>query len=240
MQKRFLSMNKAIAIITARGGSKRIPRKNIRSFCGKPIIAYSIEAALQSDLFDEVMVSTDDNEIAEVAQSYGANIPFMRSAATSDDFANTNDVIYEVLENYASSGKRFNFTVCIYPTAPFVSPALLTEAMNLLQSSTEINSVMPVTKYSFPPQRAMIIEDNSLAYWMPEKKDQRSQDLEAIYHDAGQFYCCKTEAFYSTRRLAAPPTAPIILSNERVQDIDTYDDWTIAELKFQLINGRVK
>ena len=227
----------AIAIITARGGSKRIPRKNIKSFCGKPILAYSIEAALNSNLFEEVMVSTDDSEIAAIAKEYGALVPFLRSKETSDDYSNTNEVIAEVLSRYKIEGKNFEYVVCIYPTAPFITSSLLHKALKLLIDTPAANSVLPVTKFSFPPQRGMTISnDSTLKYWMPENANARSQDLLPIYHDAGQFYCCKTVAFFSTKRLASEPTIPLVLPETSVQDIDTISDWAIAELKYQSLN----
>lgn len=229
----------AIAIITARGGSKRIPRKNIKSFCGKPILAYSIEAALNSNLFEEVMVSTDDSEIATIAKEYGALVPFLRSKETSDDYSNTNEVIAEVLSKYKIEGKNFEYVVCIYPTAPFITSSLLQKSLKLLVDNPAANSVLPVTQFSFPPQRGMLINnDSTLEYWMPENANVRSQDLPPIYHDAGQFYCCKTTAFFKTKRLASEPTIPLVLPETSVQDIDTISDWTIAELKYQsLIRG---
>lgn len=191
-QRGFSSMT-SVCIITARGGSKRIPRKNIREFCGKPIIAYSIEAALESGLFEEVMVSTDDEEIAEVARSYGAKVPFMRSEATSNDFAVTEDVVVEVLESYKDKlGVSFDNVCCIYPTAPFVSVCELQEAFGKLNSA---NSVVPVTEFDFPPQRAFKVDGNDFAeYAHPEFATARSQDLEPLCHDCGRFYFAKTVA----------------------------------------------
>ena len=182
---------KNIAIIPARGGSKRIPRKNIKPFMGKPIIAYSIEAALQSGLFDEVMVSTDDEEVAEIACGYGAKVPFMRSAETSNDYAGTADVILEVLEMYKERGREFDTVCCIYSTAPFVTP----EYMNA-----------------------------------------RSQDLEPIYHDAGQFYFSRTAPFVESRTFWGKNTAGLVLSELEVQDLDTLTDWTLAEMKYELLH----
>ena len=177
----------AIAIITARGGSKRIPRKNIKEFLGKPIISYSIEAALKSGLFEEVMVSTDDEEIAQIARKAGASVPFMRSINTSDDFATTDDVLLEVLDDYEKIGKTFEYMACIYPTAPFVTPEKLSEAIRLLKEH-RATGVMPVVPFSFPPQRGMVVSEGRLAYCYPENAMKRSQDLETMYHDCGQFY----------------------------------------------------
>ena len=184
---------KAIAIITARGGSKRIPKKNIRNFCGKPMIAYSIEAALDSGLFDEVMVSTDSREIADIAVTCGAAVPFFRSAETSDDFASTSDVLLEVIRRYRELGQRFDYMCCIYPTAPFLTAEKLKEAMRLMELEQPV-SVMPVVRFSYPPQRCFVQrEDGTIAYKYEEYLRSRSQDLEPIYHDAAQFYLYHTE-----------------------------------------------
>lgn len=224
-------MSSSIAIITARGGSKRIPRKNIKEFCGKPIITYSIEAALKSGIFDEVMVSTDDSEIAEVARAAGAQVPFMRSEASSGDYASTDDVIMEVLEIYKKQGKEFDTLCCIYPTAPFVTAEKLLRAMKLLEQA---DSVMPVVAFSFPPQRCMVLnEDGELRMKWPEYATTRSQDLEPYYHDCGQFYCCKTDLFMEYKTTDLPHMIPMIMSELEVQDIDNPDDWEIAELKYQ-------
>lgn len=230
---------RSIAIITARGGSKRIPGKNIKTFCGKPIISYSIEAALQSGMFEEVMVSTDSLEISDIALQYGAKVPFLRSAKTSGDYATTNDVIAEVLREYDSkSGKSFEFICCIYPTAPFITADDLKNAFRLLESDPSIDSVMPVVRYSFPPQRAMIIRDGHIKYQFPENALKRSQDLEPVFHDCGQFYLCRTAAFFKHNDLLGSNTAPIEIPEERVQDIDSLSDWAIAEMKFCLLTKR--
>lgn len=166
---------KSVAIITARGGSKRIPHKNIRDFCGKPIISYSIEAALSSGVFDEVMVSTDDEAIASIARSFGAAVPFMRSAESANDYASTDDVIAEVLRTYEAGGTRFDRFCCIYPTAPFVTAEKLKNAMALLDQA---ESVMPVVAFSYPPQRGIILENGRIRRKYPEFLTARSQDLE--------------------------------------------------------------
>lgn len=223
----------SVAIITARGGSKRIPKKNIKEFCGKPIIAYSIEAALKSGIFDEVMVSTDSEEIVEVARYYGANVPFMRSEASSNDYATTADVIEEVLRTYEDCGKKFDSFACIYPTAPFVTDVKLSEAMNLLEGA---DAVISVVKFSFPPQRAFIVRDGNVVYQYPQYERSRSQDLESIYHDCGQFYICDTEKFMEKHSLILPQTRPYILPEEEVQDIDTISDWEIAEAKYTVLH----
>lgn len=226
-----------IAIITARGGSKRIPRKNSKEFCGQPILVYSIQAALESKLFDEVMVSTDDQEIAGIALAYGAKVPFYRSEKTADDYATTADVLWEVLAEYKKMGKEFEWLCCIYPTAPFVTAAKLQAAFADLQVSSA-DALIPVVKFSYPPQRCFVIENNKLAYKWPEYIKARSQDLESFYHDAGQFYFIKTSIFKKQLTLVPEATFPYLLDEMEVQDIDTIDDWTIAELKYQAMNSK--
>jgi len=228
---------KKIAIIPARGGSKRIPRKNIKDFLGEPIIAYSIEAALKSELFDEVMVSTDDKEIAEVAKKYGASVPFMRSKENANDFATTADVLIEVLVEYKKLGKNFEYMCCIYPTAPFVTSQKLKDTYKLLMKNN-VDSVIPVVKFSYPIQRAFRINDmDQLEYIWPENVDKRSQDLGPAYHDAGQFYWAKTQCFAEMQSLACGLTVPFVLSEIEVQDIDNKIDFKLAELKYKLIKG---
>lgn len=226
---------KSVAIITARGGSKRIPHKNIKEFCGKPIISYSIEAALQAGCFDEVMVSTDDAQIAEIAREYGAKVPFMRSEENSDDFATTRDVILEVLKQYEAEGVAFDYVCCIYPTAPFITAARLRESMELLQEK-QADSVFPVVQFSFPPQRGVILDNGRAVFKWPEYMLARSQDLEPFYHDCGQFYCLNVEAFKSQKLLCMKKTYPVILDELEVQDIDNETDWKLAELKYRLLN----
>lgn len=225
---------RSVAIITARGGSKRIPGKNIREFCGKPILAYSIEAALASGVFDRVMVSTDDMEIAEIAKHYGAEVPFYRSDETANDYATTNDVLLEVLSEYGKRGESFEIACCIYPTAPFVTGEKLKNAMELLQGS-DADTLIPVTAFSYPPQRAMLIREGRLVFEYPEYLDSRSQDLEPHYHDAGQFYVFRTEAFQRNKRLMTGNILPLVVSGLEVQDIDNLTDWQIAEIKYRLM-----
>ena len=227
---------KKIAIVTARGGSKRIPGKNIKEFCGKPILAYSIEAALQSEIFDTVMVSTDDARIAEIAQQYGAEIPFYRSRETSGDFATTNDVLLEVLSEYEKRGEHFELGCCIYPTAPFVTADKLKSAVNKLTES-DADTLIPVTAFSYPPQRAMIVKEGKLVFKHPEYLDSRSQDLEPHYHDVGQFYVFRTEAFRRNRKLMVGNILPLVISEMEVQDIDNQTDWEIAEMKYRLMKA---
>lgn len=200
---------KKIAIITARGGSKRIPRKNIRLFLGKPIMAYSIEAALQSGVFDEVMVSTEDEEIKEIALRYGATVPFLRSEETAGDLAGTNDVLLEVLEEYEKRGECFEAGCCIYPTAPFVSAKKLKDAMDKLLAA-EADTLIPVVEFSYPPKRAMVIRDGLLQFGDLRYIDSRSQDLEKEYHDVGQFYCFRTAAFRKNKKLMLGKILPYV------------------------------
>lgn len=221
-----------IAIITARGGSKRIPRKNIKPFLGKPIIAYSIEAAVASGLFDEVMVSTDDEEIAQIAKQYGAQVPFMRSEKTSNDFATTNDVLLEVLSEYEKRGETFDVACCLYPTAPFVTAEKLRQAMEKLLAS-DADTLIPVVTFSYPPQRAMIIREGKLVFEYPQYMAARSQDLTPHFHDVGQFYCLKVEAYKRNRNLLQGDIIPFEVSELEVQDIDNQTDWEIAEIKYR-------
>lgn len=223
---------KTIAIITARGGSKRIPKKNIKEFYGKPIIVYSIEAARNSGVFDAVMVSTDSEEIAIIAQKYGANVPFLRSEKTSNDFATTADVLNEVLEEYEKNGDTFEYVCCIYPTAPFVTAEKLEKAVEMLEHSGA-DSLIPVVQFSFPPQRGIVIADGKVQYVNPEYANVRSQDLQPIYHDCGQFYMCKVDAFKKYKALITPNTIPFIMPDEEVQDIDNLSDWLLAEAKYK-------
>jgi N-acylneuraminate cytidylyltransferase len=229
-------MDRSVAIITARGGSKRIPRKNIKDFLGKPIIAYSIEAALSAGCFDEVMVSTDDGEIAEVAQRYGATVPFTRSAETSDDHSTTADVLVEVLTEYKNRGKEFACACCIYPTAPFVTGAKLKKGHKLL-ISTGADTALPVVRFGYPVQRALKIEENRLSMIWPEHMNSRSQDLMPAYHDSGQFYWFRVARFLETRKLFAEHTVPIEMPESEVQDIDNEEDWKIAEMKYRILFG---
>ena len=225
---------KSVAVITARGGSKRIPRKNIKPFLGKPILEYSIEAALQADLFHEVMVSTDDEEIAEVAKRAGAKVPFFRSEQTSNDYATTAEVIAEVLSSYERIGMKFQTVCCIYPTAPFVTAGAIKTAMMLLEQE-KADSVIPVVKFSFPPQRGVVINDGRIVPKWPENMAKRSQDLEPLYHDCGQFYCCRTALFMEYKTTDLPHMVPMVMSELEVQDIDNPDDWEIAELKYRMM-----
>lgn len=222
----------AVAIITARGGSKRIPRKNVKEFLGKPILLYSIEAALNSGIFEEVMVSTEDEEIAELARKAGATVPFMRGEENANDYATTTDVLLEVVAEYEKRGKHFEFGCCIYPTAPFVTAEKLKAGMERLASS-DADTLMPVVPFSFPPQRGMVIRNEKLQFIQPEHALTRSQDLEHWYHDVGQFYCFRTENFKKNRILTVGNVLPLVVSELEVQDIDTIADWKIAEMKYE-------
>lgn len=225
-----------IAIIPARGGSKRIPRKNIKEFCGKPILAYSIEAALNSKLFDEVMVSTDDAEIAEIAKQYCASVPFLRSAETANDFAILKDVLNEVLAKYKELEKSFDEVCCILPTAPLVEADDIIKSYEILEKEKCV-SVVPVVKYSYTIFRSLKIENGRLAMNWPENFPKRSQDLPDAYHDAGLFYWYNKKYFEEKIAGFGENACPYILEEEKVQDIDTLDDWKIAEIKYKMLKS---
>lgn len=225
---------KRIAIITARGGSKRIPGKNIRSFCGKPILCYSIEAALESGLFDTVMVSTDSEKIAEIAREAGAQVPFMRSEKTSGDYATTAEVLLEVIEEYKKGGQEFDTICCLYPTAPFITASKLCKAIGILEKE-QVDSVIPVVRYSYPPQRAFVINDGFTVMKYPEFIGARSQDLEPFFHDCGQFYCMDAKAFARKKQIFTDRMVSIEVPETEVQDIDNETDWELAELKYRMM-----
>jgi pseudaminic acid cytidylyltransferase len=224
-----------LAIIPARGGSKRIPRKNIKDFLGKPIIAYSIEAALNSGLFEEVMVSTDEIEIAEIALKYGAKVPFYRSSKASNDTATTMDVILEVVSEYKNNiDTVFDLICCIYPTAPLINVLHLKRGMVLLCDSN-FDSVFPVVSYSYPIWRGVeVLKDGKTQMVWPEYKHSRSQDIKKVYHDAGQWYWMNMNRISDS--VFTENTGSIILSELEVQDIDTLTDWKLAALKYGLLN----
>ena len=224
---------KSVAIITARGGSKRIPRKNIRLFCGKPIIAYSIEVALSSNLFDEVMVSTDDEEIAKVAKSYGAVVPFMRSAAASNDFASTVDVLVEVLETYKTKAQLFDYACCIYPTAALMTTQRLQEGFKLMMEN-RYDTVFTVQRFRYPIQRALKVNPaGGISMFWPENLNKRSQDLPPAFHDAGQFYWFDTVSFEQNKTLWTQHSRVMELAENEAQDIDDLEDCRLAELKYK-------
>jgi N-acylneuraminate cytidylyltransferase len=226
-----------IAIIPARGGSKRIPGKNIRDFSGKPIIAYSVEAAIRSELFDEIMVSTDDEEIAAVSRKYGAGIPFMRSHETADDQSGLAEVVAEVLQRYEKTGRTFDIFCCILPTAPFIKVDRLGEGLQILQTK-QFDSVITITRFEAPLERGLYFVDQKVDMISPGNYTKRSQDFPPAYHDAGQFYWMKKEALLNQKRFFTQNTGAVILSGAEVQDIDDEEDWTMAEMKYQLIKGR--
>lgn len=225
---------KTLCIIPARGGSKRIPRKNIKEFLGKPIIAYSIETAFETGLFDEVMVSTDDEEIAEVAKQYGAKVPFMRSAEAASDFASTADVLKEVLTKYKELGKEFDNFCCFYATAPLVQSKDVGAAFERLQQS-DFTCVYPVVQFSYPIWRCLdIAEDGTMKRHWPEYENSRSQDLPKEYHDTGTFYWYKTMEWLAGNM----KIGGIIVDETSIQDIDTETDWKLAEMKYKLLNNK--
>jgi N-acylneuraminate cytidylyltransferase len=223
-----------LCIIPARGGSKRIPKKNIKSFLGKPIIAYSIEAAIQSKLFTEIMVSTDCQETAEIALRYGAKVPFLRSKENSNDFATTYDVIKEVIDEYKKDGVNFENICCIYACAPFVTANNLKHAYQEL-SNKQADTIFPIIEYNFPIQRAVKIHNEKIELFNIDHLNTRSQDLEKSYHDAGQFYWMKSENILNKGRIITDNCSGIIITELEGQDIDNEIDWELAELKFKLL-----
>lgn len=226
-----------LAVITARGGSKRIPRKNIKDFLGKPILFYSIKAANESKLFDEVMVSTEDKEIAGIAKRYGACVPFYRSMRASDDFATTADVLVEVIRDYEKSGRYFDWVCCLYPTAPFVTAEKLLNAWDLLKK-TDADALTPIVKFSYPPQRSLKLDDKYLVYNFPENRNKRSQDLAPYYHDVGQFYFLRIGPLLKEKSLLLKRTIPYEIDELEMQDIDNLTDWKLAEIKYQMTQSR--
>lgn len=223
-----------IAIITARGGSKRIPKKNIKEFMGKPMIAYAIEAASNSQIFDEVMVSTEDSEIAEIAKKYGAKVPFMRSEKTASDYATTFDVIDEVVNEYKKLGKEYNILCCIYPCVPFLKAETLIEAYNKMFGH---DGIIPVCKYPVPIEWAMKIENGILKPNDRLAQNTRSQDIEPKYFDAGMFYLCKANKLYENKSLQPNDTLAYIIDESECQDIDTLEDWKMAEIKYKVMHN---
>lgn len=228
---------RALCIIPARGGSKRIPRKNIRPFLGEPIIVHPIRAAQAAGCFEEVMVSTDDEEIAAVARAAGAAVPFMRSAENASDQAGTVPVLLEVLAAYASRDRQFELGCCLYPTAVFATPALLRRGHDLLLADAETDAVIPVVRYGYPIQRSLRLDNGRLALRWPEHLQTRSQDLEPAYHDAGQFYWFRTASLRREGRLMTAHTRGFELSAAEVQDVDNEVDWQLAEIKRQRLSA---
>lgn len=227
-------MSKCIAVIPARGGSKRIPRKNIKDFYGKPLMAYSIEAALKSKLFDKVIVTTDDEEIASIAKAYGAEVPFLRPKELSDDFTGTVDVAKHALEWLRENGEIYEFACTIYATAPLLQSKYLVEGYSALKNSTAINA-FSATSMPFPIQRTFKVNDGGRCeMFTPEHCMTRSQDLEEAYQDAGQFYWTKVDQV-SDEIMFGKDSIPIILPRYLVQDIDTPEDWKRAEIMYKVI-----
>ena len=225
-----------ICIIPARGGSKRIPRKNIKEFHGKPMIAYTIEAARQSGCFDKVIVSTDDREIAEIASQWGAETPFIRPDNISDDYATTMDVIQHAIEWCENQGWQFDKVCCIYATAPFIQAVDIKHGLALLEGR-EVQYAFSATSFGFPIQRAFYLDESEhVNMFQPEHLNTRSQDLIEAYHDAGQFYWGKVPAFKAALPFFAAHSKPVLLPRKRVQDIDTLEDWDIAEVMYTALN----
>jgi pseudaminic acid cytidylyltransferase len=223
-----------IAIIPARGGSKRIPDKNIKDFCGKPLIAYSINAALESDLFDKVIVSTDSEKVAKTARDYGADVPFMRPAELSDDYTGTSAVVVHAIQECLRIGFSPELVCCIYATAPLIQQQYLQQGYRALSEQGDKHYAFSVTEFAFPVQRALMKSENGGVQPMfPENIGKRSQDLPPAWHDAGQFYWGRAQAFLTNKRVFAPHSIPIILPHYLVQDIDTPDDWQRAELLYR-------
>ena len=224
-----------IAVIPARGGSKRIPRKNIKLFSGKPIIAWSIEAAIKAKIFDKIIVSTDDDEIANIAIKYGASVPFLRPEKLSDDFTGTNSVVKHAINFLNGNEKKVDYACCIYATAPFLDSSYILQGYNAIIEN-KIKFAFSVTTFPFPVQRAIRINDESKIepIW-PEFIQDRSQDLEEAFHDAGQFYWGTADAFLKEENMYVNNSYPIKLPRFLTQDIDTYEDWLQAELIFKAL-----
>ncbi|MHA7879274.1 MAG: pseudaminic acid cytidylyltransferase [Saccharospirillum sp.] len=225
-----------VCIIPARGGSKRIPRKNVRPFLGQPLIAYSIREALSSGLFSDVIVSTDDREIAEVARQWGASVPFMRPSELADDHANTFDLMAHAAQWVTEHKPQTEFLCCLYATAPFVQAQYLRQGLETLRSARDANYCYSITDYAFPIQRSVRLNSAGFVVpWMPEYMLKRSQDLEAFYHDAGQFYWGRLSAFANGSPFFAQASLGVILPRYRVVDIDTEDDWVMAEVQYRTL-----
>lgn len=227
-----------IAIIPARGGSKRIPGKNIKEFCGQPLIAYSIKAALESNLFEKVFISTDDEEIAETAKKYGATIPFIRPKSIADDFTHLAPVVIHALTELEKQGFVPSYSCCILATAPFLAPQYLQQGLDTI-SSCDADTVFSITTFPYPIQRALKLSSSGcVELFYPEYELARSNDLEESYHDAGQFYWLNTNNFLKNKRIITTNSKPIILPRKIVQDIDTPEDWETAELLFHVAKQR--
>ena len=227
-----------LCVIPARGGSKRIPNKNIKIFCGKPIIIWSIELAIASKCFDKIIVSTDDKEISDLAKSNGAEVPFIRPKTLSDDYTGTNPVISHAIKWQIKNYQKPLHVCCIYATAPFIRLSDLKNGLKILKSSGH-EYVFPVTNYAYPIQRSLKIKKNKkLEMFYPEHFNSRSQDLEEALHDAGQFYWGSTDAWLENKSVTSGNASPILIPRNRALDIDTLDDWQIAERMFEVINNK--
>tara|TARA_R110002167_G_scaffold65637_3_gene185742 strand:- start:1356 stop:2057 length:702 start_codon:yes stop_codon:yes gene_type:complete len=229
-----------IAIIPARGGSKRIPGKNIKMFAGKPLIAYSIEAAKESGLFDKIIISTDSEEVAEVAKSYGADVPFIRPQDLSNDFVGTRPVTNHGIKYCIEHFYKPEFCCCIYATAPFLQAKYLQQGLDLLKQDSEKSFAFSVTSFPFPVQRALKIDQAGISAMFPEDIGKRSQDLQEAYHDAGQFYWGRSDDYLSNKKIFSQHSLAVVLPRHLVQDIDTPEDWLQAELMYQAYVQRLK
>jgi len=229
-----------VAIIPARGGSKRIPRKNIKLFKGRPMLAYSIEAAQRSECFDRIIVSTDDEEISQIATSLGAEVPFVRPSSLSDDHTATVPVIKHAIDFLNATGKSVDYACCIYATAPFIQPEDLRLAFEKLKNSDGAYC-LTVTRFSYPIQRSLrVMDSGSIEMLYPDNYATRSQDLEESYHDAGQFYFGRSRAWLEQKPILANGSLPLVIPESRVQDIDTLEDWRQAEIMYQVMGNQVE
>lgn len=225
---------KNIAIIPARGRSKRILHKNIKEFLGKPIIFYSIQAAIKSELFDEIMVSTDDDEIAKVAIQYGASVPFLRSAKNSDDYATTEDVLLEVIKKYQQKNFFYDYCCCLYPTAPLIQHVKLIETYELMKRKN-FDAIFPIIRFSYPIQRSLKLKDGKVEMNWKKYNNTRSQDLPSAFHDAGQFYWLQVGRFIINKKILTDNCGGFEISEMEAQDIDNETDWKLAELKYKIL-----
>lgn len=232
-------MERVLVVIPARGGSQRIPKKNIKPFLGKPIISYVIECAIMSGCCDEVLVSTDSEEIAGIAKQYGASVPFIREASLADGYTTTDAVIIDAIKRYKEKGREFKYVICLYPTAPFVTVEHIKQALELMDKHNA-KEVKMLAQFSFPPQRGMIVDENGYAeYKYKEYANTRSQDLAPIYHDVGQLYVYDAEQFIRCNGSIVDGVVPLFVEEKDVQDIDNEQDWVMAELKYKVLHGMV-
>lgn len=233
-----MSSNRNICVIPARGGSKRLPGKNIKEFFGKPVVGYAIQCAQECQLFDQIIVSTDSIEIAEIAKAYGADVPFLRSREASDDHATTMEVLGEVVEMLDERGDDFQNLLCLYPVTPLVQPGSLIQGFTLLQGRAD-GVVFPVLEYKHPIWRALEIENGMGRHIWGDKVNDRTQDLGPTFHDAGQWYWMRLSSIRQGLPMSALNLVPIPTSEALAQDVDTIEDWEILEMKYQrLFNER--